>query len=49
MVRVLLIGNGAREHVIAETIKRSSHDIALFSFMKSNNPGIASLSADVLP
>jgi len=49
MVRVLLIGNGAREHVIAETIKRSSHDIALFSFMKSNNPGIASLSDDVLP
>jgi len=48
MVRILLIGNGAREHVIAETVKRSSHDTALFSFMKSNNPGIASLSDDVV-
>ena len=48
MVRALLIGNGAREHVIAETVKRSVHDTALFSFMKSNNPGIASLADDVL-
>ncbi len=48
MTRVLLIGNGAREHVIAETVKRSAHDIALFSCMKSNNPGIASLSEAVL-
>jgi len=48
MIRVLLIGNGAREHVIAETVKRSAHDIALFSCMKSNNPGIASLSEEVL-
>ncbi|MBW2631298.1 MAG: phosphoribosylamine--glycine ligase [Deltaproteobacteria bacterium] len=48
MIRVLLIGNGAREHVIAETVKRSAHNIALFSCMKSNNPGIASLSEDVL-
>ena len=48
MVRILLIGNGAREHVIAETVKRSRYDTALFSCMKSNNPGIASLSDDVL-
>jgi len=48
MVRILLIGNGAREHVIAEAVKRSAHNIALFSCMKSNNPGIASLSEDVL-
>ncbi|TFG90495.1 MAG: phosphoribosylamine--glycine ligase, partial [Syntrophobacterales bacterium] len=48
MIRILLIGNGAREHVIAETIKRSRHDTALFSCMKSNNPGIVSLSDDVL-
>jgi len=48
MIRILLIGNGAREHVIAETVKRSAHNIALFSCMKSNNPGIASLSDDVL-
>ena len=48
MVRILLIGNGAREHVIAETVKRSGHSPALFSCMKANNPGIASLSDDVL-
>ena len=48
MVRILLIGNGAREHVIAEAVKRSAHNIALFSCMKSNNPGIASLSENVL-
>jgi len=48
MIRILLIGNGAREHVIAETVKRSRHETALFSCMKANNPGIASLSEDVL-
>ncbi len=44
MINVLLIGNGAREHVIAETIIRSGYKPQLFSYMKSNNPGIASLS-----
>ena len=41
---ILLIGNGAREHALAETLKRSRHDIKLFAYMKSNNPGIAELS-----
>lgn len=49
MYNILLIGNGAREHVIAETVKRSRHDVNLFSYMKSNNPGIASLSETVMP
>jgi phosphoribosylamine--glycine ligase len=48
MANILLIGNGAREHVIAETIKRSARNPKLFSYMKSNNPGISSLSDDVL-
>lgn len=47
MIKVLLIGNGAREHAIAEAIKRSDHKTGLFSYMKSNNPGIASLSEDI--
>ncbi|MBN2255958.1 MAG: phosphoribosylamine--glycine ligase [Deltaproteobacteria bacterium] len=47
MVKVLLIGNGAREHAIAEAIIRSQHKPALFSFMKSNNPAIAELSSAV--
>lgn len=48
MLNVLLIGNGAREHAIAEAVKRSSHHPRLFSCMRSNNPGIASLSEKVL-
>ncbi|MFZ4437429.1 MAG: phosphoribosylamine--glycine ligase [Syntrophales bacterium] len=44
MTHVLLIGNGAREHAIAEAIRRSAKNPRLYSFMKTNNPGIASLS-----
>ncbi len=47
MPPVLLIGNGAREHAIAEALMRSSRDPRLYAFMKTNNPGIASLSAEV--
>ncbi len=48
MPNILLVGNGAREHVMAETLIRSRHQPRIFSFMKANNPGIASLSAAVL-
>ncbi|MBN1363774.1 MAG: phosphoribosylamine--glycine ligase [Syntrophaceae bacterium] len=48
MSNILLIGNGAREHALAETITRSQQKPKLFSFMKSNNPGIASLSAKTM-
>ncbi len=47
MIGVLLVGNGAREHVLAETIVRSKHGPCLYSFMKANNPGIVSLSREV--
>lgn len=47
MSNVLLIGNGAREHAIAEAIRKSPNT-SLFSYMKGNNPGIASLSEAVL-
>jgi len=47
MPNVLLVGNGAREHAMAEAIARSRQNPRLFSFMKANNPGIASLSAQV--
>jgi phosphoribosylamine--glycine ligase len=47
MPNILLVGNGAREHAIAETFMRSKQNPRLFSFMKANNPGIASLSEKI--
>lgn len=47
MARILLIGNGAREHVLAESLVNSAGRPRLFSYMKANNPGIAALSAGV--
>ena len=45
-MRILLIGSGAREHVIAETFKKNKN-VELYSFMKSKNPGIAKLSEEI--
>ncbi len=42
-MKVLLIGNGAREHVIAETLCKNKN-ATLFSYLKSKNPGIIALS-----
>jgi phosphoribosylamine--glycine ligase len=47
MPNILLVGNGAREHAMAEAISRSQQNPHLFSFMKANNPGIASLSKKI--
>ncbi|MGD0276461.1 MAG: phosphoribosylamine--glycine ligase, partial [Syntrophales bacterium] len=44
MTHILLIGNGAREHAIAEAIRHSGRKPSLYAYMKSNNPGIADLS-----
>lgn len=46
MPNILLIGSGAREHVIAETLKKNP-SARLYSFMKSNNPGISALSEKI--
>lgn len=43
MTNVLLIGNAAREHVIAETFKKNVL-VKLFSYMKANNPGCFNLT-----
>ena len=43
-MNILLIGNGAREHAIAEAVMRSHNSPVLFAYMKSNNPGIAALA-----
>ncbi|MEK6876358.1 MAG: phosphoribosylamine--glycine ligase, partial [Nanoarchaeota archaeon] len=42
-MRVLLIGSGAREHAIAEAFRKNK-TLELYSYMKSKNPGIFSLS-----
>ncbi len=47
MTNILLIGNGAREHAIAEAIMKSKRSPKLFSYMKAENPGIAKLSEQV--
>src|SRR3989338_3816832 len=45
-MRVLLIGHGAREHAIAEAFRRNK-TAELYSYMKSKNPGIFSLSKNI--
>ncbi len=45
MKRVLLIGNGAREHVIAETFTRSPQGCELGVFAGAKNPGIKALAS----
>ena len=46
--RVLLIGNGAREHVMAESLKASSYHVSLFVVGGAKNPGIAELAEEYL-
>lgn len=44
--RILLIGSGAREHVIAETLLRSRHEVEIFVVGSTMNPGLRPLCAD---
>lgn len=47
-MKILLIGGGGREHVIAETIARSRHHPDMYAVMSRKNPGIAGLCRDFL-
>jgi len=46
-MNILLVGNGAREHTIAEAIVNSPQKPKLFAYMKAKNPGIVKLSSDI--
>ena len=46
-MKILLIGNGAREHAIAEALVASPQKPILYSYMKINNAGISRLSEKV--
>lgn len=48
MKKVLLIGSGAREHAIAETLMRSRHEVEVFVVGGAKNPGLRDLSAGYL-
>ncbi|HHQ45186.1 MAG TPA: phosphoribosylamine--glycine ligase [Candidatus Altiarchaeales archaeon] len=45
-MKVLVVGNGAREHVIAEALSLSPQKPELYAYMNSVNPGIARLCAE---
>jgi len=46
MKKVLLIGNGAREHALAETLKRSPQGCDLFVYAKATNPALLELASE---
>ncbi len=43
-MKILLIGNCARSHIIAETLAKSRHKPDIFAFMGAKNPGIAKIA-----
>lgn len=46
MKKILLIGSGARENIIAEALSSSRHQVELYCFGEAVNPGIKRLCAD---
>ncbi len=46
MKRILVVGNGAREHAIAYALSRSPQKPELYFFMRAKNPGMAAMAKD---
>jgi len=44
-MKILLVGNGAREHIIAEKLSQSAHCDGLFVYAGALNPGIRDLAS----
>lgn len=45
-MKLLVVGNGAREHIIAEVLKSSPSRPRIFAYMSTRNPGIHALAED---
>lgn len=45
-MKVLIVGNGAREHAIAKSLAKSVHSPELFLYMEIANPGLIRLATD---
>ncbi len=45
--KVLVVGNGAREHAICKALKKSPQNPEIYVFMNAKNPGIAEIAAEV--
>jgi len=45
-MKLLIVGNGAREHIITEALKASPSRPQLFAYMSTANPGIQALVED---
>lgn len=48
MKKILLIGNGAREHVMAESFVASRHDVELYVVGTAVNPGIVEICEEYM-
>lgn len=46
MKKVIILGNGAREHALAEALKRSTYGIELFTFGVTKNPAMFAMSTE---
>ena len=47
-MKILLVGQGGREHAIAMALARSAYHPQIIAFMSSINPGIADLSCKII-
>ncbi len=45
-MKILVVGNSARAHIIVETLKKSRHEPEIFAFMSAKNPGIIRVASD---
>ncbi len=48
MKKILLIGNGGREHALCEALCRSPQDVEVVNFANAVNPGIKQLASEVI-